>query len=71
MLVKPAVVSASLNSVWVRAPAMHPVHACMSALVAFAKRQTGVERLEWLKSRQEDLVIESLKQWLHRSQAVA
>ena len=42
----------------------------MSALVAFAKRQTGVERLEWLKSKQEDLLIESLKQWLHRSQAV-
>lgn len=38
----------------------------MSALVAYAKRQTGVERLEWLKPRQVDLVIESLKQWLGR-----
>lgn len=39
----------------------------MSALVAYAKRQTGVERLEWLKPKQEDLVIESLKKWLARA----
>jgi phage-related protein len=39
----------------------------MSALVAFAKRQTGVERLEWLQPKQEDLVIESLKRWLGRA----
>jgi phage gp16-like protein len=39
----------------------------MSALVAFAKRQTGVEHLEWLQPKQEDLVIESLKRWLGRA----
>lgn len=38
----------------------------MSALVSYAKRQTGVDRLEWLNGRQEDLVIESLKRWLAR-----
>ena len=38
----------------------------MAALGAFAKRQTGVDRLDWLNGRQEDLVIESLKQWLRR-----
>lgn len=40
----------------------------MPALVAFAARQTGVERLEWLNRVQEDLVIESLKAWLRRAQ---
>ncbi len=38
----------------------------MPALLAWVKRQTGVDRLEWLKGRQEDLVIESLKAWLAR-----
>ena len=42
-------------------------HRAMSALVAYAKRQTGVDRLEWLKPAQEDLVIESLKRWLKRA----
>lgn len=41
----------------------------MSALVAFAQRQTGVERLEWLKPKQQDLVVESLKRWLKRGEA--
>lgn len=36
----------------------------MPALQAFATRQTGVERLEWLNGAQEDLVLESLKAWL-------
>lgn len=36
----------------------------MPALAAFATRQTGVARLEWLTTRQEDLVVESLKRWL-------
>lgn len=36
----------------------------MPALVAFAKRQTGVDRLEWLTPAQGDLVIESLKAWM-------
>ena len=38
----------------------------MPALVAFAHRQTGVDRLEWLTTEQEQLVIESLKAWLRR-----
>lgn len=40
----------------------------MPALVAFAARQTGVERLEWLNRAQEDLVLQSLKAWLRRAQ---
>ena len=36
----------------------------MPALMAFVKRQTHVERLEWLNAKQEDLVVESLKRWL-------
>ncbi len=39
----------------------------MPALVAFAERQTGVARLEWLNTAQEDLVIQSLKAWLKRT----
>lgn len=38
----------------------------MPALAAYVKRQTGVDRLEWLAGRQEELVIESLKRWLVR-----
>lgn len=40
----------------------------MPALTAFAERQTGVSRLEWLNPAQEDLVIQSLKAWLKRSE---
>ena len=36
----------------------------MPALLAFVKRQTKVERLEWLNGQQEDLVVESLKRWI-------
>ena len=42
----------------------------MAALVAFAHRQTGVDRLEWLTTAQENLVIESLKAWLRRPAGV-
>ncbi len=38
----------------------------MAGLMAFGKRITKVERLEWLNRKQEDLLIESLKQWLAR-----
>lgn len=41
----------------------------MLALNAFAQRQTGVDRIEWLNGKQEDLVIESLKRWLKRREA--
>lgn len=41
-------------------------NASNAALRAFLKRQTGVERLEWLNNKQADVVIESLKSWLER-----
>jgi hypothetical protein len=41
----------------------------MKALEAFAQRQTGVERLQWLNKQQEDLVIISLKSWVKRGDA--
>lgn len=37
-----------------------------AALAAFVKRQTKVERLEWLNGYQAGLVIESLKKWVDR-----
>ena len=36
------------------------------ALLAFVKRSTGVERMEWLRENQLDSVIEQLKNWLGR-----
>lgn len=39
----------------------------MAALNAWIKRQTGVERIEWLVAKgQADLAIESLKLWVAR-----
>lgn len=43
----------------------------MPALLAYVKRQTHVDRLEWLTGPQEQLVIESLRQWLARSKVAA
>ena len=37
-----------------------------SALAAFAKRQTKVEALQWLTTKQASAVIEELKKWLAR-----
>lgn len=39
-------------------------------LEAWARRQTGVDRLEWLNAQQTDLVINSAKQWLRRGECV-
>ncbi len=36
------------------------------ALAAYVKRQTGVERLEWLTTHQAASVIEALKKWVIR-----
>jgi len=36
------------------------------ALAAYVKRQTGLDRLEWLSNYQAGLVIESLKKWVKR-----
>lgn len=41
----------------------------MQALSAYAHRQTGVSRVEWLTGAQADLVAESMKQWLKRGGA--
>lgn len=38
-----------------------------AALLAYVKRMTDVDRLEWLNDAQERRVIESLKQWLTRA----
>ena len=43
----------------------------MPALLAYVKRQTGVDRLEWLTGPQEQLVIESLRKWLARPKVPA
>ena len=37
-----------------------------AGLVAWSTRQTGVDRLEWLKPQQLDLVLNSAKGWLER-----
>jgi phage gp16-like protein len=42
----------------------------MKALLAFVHRTTQVDRLEWLNGAQEALVIEALKQWLTRREAL-
>lgn len=36
------------------------------ALARYVKRQTGIERLEWLDDRQASKVIEALKLWVKR-----
>lgn len=52
-------------SLWMTLADAGLVHSrTMGALVAFAKRQTGVERLEWLNAHQQALVIDSMKAWL-------
>jgi hypothetical protein len=43
----------------------------MAALNAWVARQTGVERVEWLKDAQADLAIESMKKWVKRGGAAA
>ena len=61
---------AKMWSLWMElADAGEVENRTMASLTAFAKRQTGVDRLDWLNGRQEDLVIESLKQWLARVEA--
>lgn len=41
----------------------------MPALEAFARRQTGVDRLTWLNAKQEDLVLASMRSWLKRGES--
>jgi phage gp16-like protein len=57
-------------SLWMRlADAGQVGDRTMTALEAFAQRQTGVQRLQWLNKQQEDLVIVSLKAWIKRGGA--
>lgn len=37
-----------------------------SALLAYVKRLTGVERMEWLNAKQASYVIETIKAWANR-----
>jgi hypothetical protein len=46
-------------------------HRSIQAIEAFAQRQTGVARLEWLNQAQERLVLESMKRWLERESHAA
>ncbi len=57
-----------LWSLWMQAADEGLVKArTMAALNAWIKRQTGVERIEWLGAKgQADLAIESLKLWVAR-----
>ena len=57
-----------LWSLWMQAADKGLVKArTMAALNAWIKRQTGVERIEWLGVKgQADLAIESLKLWIAR-----
>lgn len=60
---------AKMWSLWMElADAGRVQHRTMASLCAFGERQTGVTRLEWMTSHQEDLVIESLKRWLERGE---
>lgn len=38
----------------------------MPALMAWVKKQTGIDQLRWLTFAQENTCVESLKQWLAR-----
>ena len=61
---------AKMWSLWMQLADLEAVEQrSMAALTAFARRQCGVDRLDWLTGRQEDLVIESLKAWLVRAGA--
>ena len=56
-----------LWSLWMQAADKGMVqHRSMAALNTWVQRQTGVERIEWLKGAQADLAIESLKKWVAR-----
>lgn len=46
-------------------------HDSTAALRAFVKRQTGKDVLAWLSTSEARTVIESLKQWVARSEAKA
>lgn len=60
--------SRMIRGIWIELHQLGVVrNADEMALAAYVKRQTGVERLEWLTMAQASNVIESLKAWRERS----
>lgn len=60
--------SKKIRALWLELAAVGLVRdASEAALAAYAKRQTGVEALQWLSSEQASRVIEALKKWLGRA----
>lgn len=59
--------AAKMYALWcVLADHGHVENRSVKALEAYARRMTGIARLDWIKRRDATLVIESLKQWLRR-----
>jgi len=59
--------SRMIRGIWIELHQLGVVrNAGEGALAAYVKRQTGVERLEWLTMAQASNVIESLKAWRDR-----
>lgn len=59
--------SRKLRALWLDLADKGIVHnASEAALLAYVKRMTGSERLEWITSAQASRLIESLKQWNER-----
>jgi phage gp16-like protein len=59
--------SRMIRGIWIELHQLGVVrNASERALAAYIKRQTGVERLEWLTMAQASNVIESLKAWRDR-----
>lgn len=61
-----------IRAIWLELAASgHVKNASEAALAAYVKRQTGIEQLQWLSTSQASQVIESLKQWVERTQEQA
>jgi len=59
--------SRKIRSLWLTLRDMGAIKdSSEAALASFARRQTQVERLEWLNNYQAERVIESLKSWIKR-----
>ena len=56
-----------IRVLWIKLHQAGKVHdPSETALNAFVKRMSGIERVEWLYSRKANVVIEALKAWLAR-----
>ncbi|MCL2346465.1 MAG: regulatory protein GemA [Desulfobulbus sp.] len=59
--------SKKIRALWLELHAAGAVrNPAEAALGAYVKRQTGVDALQWLSSREASAVIEALKRWLKR-----